>query len=167
VSDEKRKGPSPEDAELEREIRSKRKYSLDEAIGRAAGDLMKGTSPVTHKRQAELEIEQFLERHLDDTEGALTVVLQRRVREGEDLLERSYEDPLAALAEVTERLLARPESLRSFVRLVDAEWGRIYSERPYFEVGEAPPRAGDPYTIASVRQALSALLDSLRGEADS
>ena len=133
MNDEERRGPSPEDAELEREIRSQRKYSLDEAIGRAAGDLLKGTSPVTHKRQAELEIEQYLEGHLADSEGALLIVLQREVRESEDLLERSYDQPLAALAGVTEHLLGLPERLRGFVRRVDAEWGRIYSERPYFD----------------------------------
>jgi hypothetical protein len=167
VSDEERKPPGDEDAELEREVRAQRKFSLAEAIGRAAGDLMKGASPVTHKRQAELEIEQYLENHLADSEGALRIVLQRQVRESEDLLARSYERPMEALAGVTEHILASPARLRRFVRAVDAEWGRLYSERPYFELGEAPPRAGDPYTLESVRDTLSGLLEKLGGDAES
>ncbi len=158
--------PPDEDAELEREIRSERKYSLAEAIGRAAGDLMKGASPVSHKRQAELEIEQYLEGHLADAEGALLIVLQRQVRESSDLLEQSYDRPMEALAGVTERILASAARLSRFVRQVDAEWGRLYSERPYFERREAPPRPGDPYTLESVRNTLSGLLDELRGNAE-
>ena len=167
MSDEERQAPSDEDAELEREIRSQRKYSLTEAIGRAAGDLMKGASPVTHKRQAELEIEQYLEEHLADAERALRIVLQRRVCESEELLARRYDRPLEALAGVTERILGSPARLRRFVQRVDAEWGHLYSEQPYFEVGEAPPRPGDPYTLESVRDALSGLLEELRRDADS
>ena len=166
MSDDEPREPGAEDAELEREVRSRRKYSLSEAIGRAAGDLMKGASPVTHERQAELEIEQYLESRLKDAEGALLVVLQRRVLASEALLERSYERPLEALAGVAERLLASPPGLRGFVRAVDAEWGRIYSQRPYFQVGEAPPRPGDPYTFDSVRAALAELLEALRGDAE-
>ena len=165
MSEEEPKPPSDEDAELEREIRSQRKYSLTEAIGRAAGDLMKGASPVTSKRQAELTIEQYLDGHLADSAGALLIVLQRRVRESEDLLERSYERPLEALAVVTEHILESPARLRGFVRQVDAEWGHLYSEQPYFELGETPPRPGDPYTLDSVRDALTALLEGLRGDA--
>ena len=162
MSDEERTAGRADDAALEREIRSRRKFSLAEAIGRAAGDLMKGASPVPHKRQAELAIEQYLERHLADPEGALLVVLQRRVRESETLLAESYEQPLEALASVSESLLGSEARLRPFVRQVDAEWGRIYSQRPLFEGEGAPPRPGDPYTLESVRAALSGLLDRLR-----
>ncbi len=161
------KPPESEEAELEREVRSRRRFSLAEAIGRAAGDLMKGASPVTHKRQAELEIEQYLESHLADVEGALAIVLQRRVGESAELLEARYERPLEALAAVVERLVASPARLRSFVRRVDAEWGQIYSERPYFEQAGEPPRPGDPYTLESVRETLSRLLEGLRGGAAS
>lgn len=164
--DEARAEPSPEDADLEREIRTQREYSLAEAIGRAAGDLLKGASPVTRRRQAELAVEQYLEGHLADTAGALQLVLRQDVRDSEELLVSRYDRPLAALADVTERLLGSPGRLRRFVRRVDAEWGRRYSERPYFEIGDTPPRAGDPYTVESVRDALSGLLAALRGDGE-
>jgi len=164
LSDEKGRSQSPEDAELEREVLSRRKFSLTEAIGRAAGDLMKGASPVTRKRQAELVIEQYLEGRLSDAAGALRVVLQRRAGESEDLLAEGYEAPLAALGRFTEALLAAEGRLRRFVGEVDAEWGRIHAERPYFEVEGTPPRAGDPYTVESVRAVLASLLDRLRDD---
>lgn len=155
------KPPTPEDADLEREIRSGRKFSIAEAIGREGGDLMKGASPVTRKRQAEFEIEEYLECHLHDSEGALRAVLLRRTRESSSLLEPGFDEPLAALAQVTGRLLGSEARLRHFVAAVDAEWGRIYGERPYFEREGRPPRRGDPYTVDSVRDALEQLLGEL------
>ena len=100
-----------EDAELERKIRSRRKFTLAEAIGRLGGsDLLKGASPVTQRRQAEIAIEQYLEQNLIDAEGALSAVLLRRVRDSEILLRHSYNEPLAALAEYIERVSgARPK----------------------------------------------------------
>ncbi len=161
MSDDRRRRVTPEDAELEREIRAQRKFSIAEAIGRAGGDLMKGASPVTRKRQAEFEIEHYLESHLDDPEGALLVVLLRRTRESAVLLTPGFEDPLAALAKVTEAIVGSEGRLRRFVRAIDAEWGRIYSERPYFERSGSSPHRDDPYTTSSVRQALTRLLEEL------
>ena len=49
------KAPDSDEA-IEREIRSTRKFSLNEAIGRlAGGDFMKGGSAISRTRQAELE----------------------------------------------------------------------------------------------------------------
>ena len=153
--------PQPSDAEIEREIRSRRKFSISEAIGRSAGGLLKGASPVTRKQQAEFAIEEFLERHLADAEGALAVVLLRRVTTSATLLE-SYDEPLTALSRIIETLLESEDRLERFVTRVDGEWGRIYSERPHFEREEQSPDADDPYTRTSVRATLTALLASLQ-----
>ena len=163
MSDEKR--PAGYDkAAVEREALAQG-HSLASAIGRAGGgDMMKGASPVTAQRQAELEIEHLLERHLRDAEGALLVVLQRRVWESGQLLATGWERPLAALAQFVEHLLASAEQLQGLVRDVDAEWGRIYLERPHFQrPGQAPDR-DDPYTFASVRASLAELLEGLLSE---
>ena len=165
MSEDKKEDPSREGAEIEREIRSGRKFSLAEAIGRlGGGELLKGSSPVTQKRQAELEIERYLESHLVDSEGALEVVLLRRVRESEILFRMGYEQPLTALALFCERILGSEGLLQDFVNDVDAEWGRIYLERPHFQKDGRPPDAEDKYTFSSVRIALSGLTAKLRGE---
>ncbi len=164
MKDRRPSEPSPDDAAIEREVRSGRKFSLSEAIGRAGGDLMKGASPVTRRRQAEVEIELHLDRHLRDGEGALQTVLLRRVRESEDLLASAYDAPLSTLREWTLGVLSKEARLGRLVSAVDAEWGRMYGERPHFEREGAPEDPGDPYTRASVRVALEALLETLPGE---
>jgi hypothetical protein len=89
--------------EIEREIRTNRKFSLSEAIGRIAGSgFMKGGSPVTRKRQAELEVDEYLRRHLVDSGGLLRSVLLRHL--GDSLLRGDYDQPLAALAESIRRI---------------------------------------------------------------
>ncbi len=154
-----------EAADIERQARSQMKFSLAKALGQlGGGDLLKGASPVTRKRQAEVEIELFLEQRLDDAEGALLIVLLRRVRESADLLASSYQQPLAALAQITEHILGSEQRLHGFVHQVDTEWGRIYLERPHFQRAGQSPDRDDPYTFSSVRATLSGLLDQLRGE---
>lgn len=146
--------------EIEREIRRNRKFSLNEAIGQiAGGDFMKGGSPVTRKRQAELEIDEYLRRHLVDSGGVLRSVLSRHL--GESLLSRDYDQPLAVLGEYIGRILTSEDLLEEFVREADAEWGRVQNERPYFQVPGGPADRDDPYTIDSVRLALFQLRERL------
>jgi hypothetical protein len=147
-------------AEIEREARTNRKFSLSEAIGRlAGGDFMKGGSPVTRQRQAELEIDVYLGRHLVDSGGVLRSVLFRHL--GESLLSGDYDQPLAALAEYIRRILTSEHLLEAFVREADAEWGRVHNERPHFQMPSRPPHSDDPYTIDSVRLALFQLRERL------
>jgi len=150
-----------EDAELEREIRSDRKFSLSEAIGRMAGPgMMKGVSPVTRKHQAEAAIEYFLHRNLNETGGVLGTVLLRRVGES-DLLIAAYDQPLTALANYLGQIVDSDYLLKALVRETDAEWGRVFGERPHFDRPGCPADPDDPYTSESVRTALSRLMDAL------
>ena len=149
--------------QVEREARANRKFSLSDAIGRSAGgDLMKGASPVTRKREAELEIDEYLRRHLADSGGGLRRVLVRHL--GESLLNRDYDQPLSALAEHVRGTLASETLLEELVRQADAEWGRVHDERPYFQAPGRPPHGDDPYTTDSVRLALTQLRDTLASE---
>ena len=154
-----------EEHELERKIREHRKFSLAEAIGRlGGGDLMKGASPVTQQRQAGLIIEDYLEKHLRDAEGALEVVLLRRAAGSQTLLEVGYDDPLVGLGKYTSQLLDSSSLLSDFVKSVDGQWGRMFQERPRFERLGKPLADDDPYTNASVRKQLEQLLATLIGE---
>lgn len=158
---EKSEKPVNPDAELVRQIREGRKFTLADAIGRLAGPgAMKGVSPATGKQQAEAQIEKFLERHLSCPAGALSAVLFRQVRESEVLLS-NLDQPLVALACHVQRILESDYSLQDLVRQADCEWGRIYGERPYFEKPGAEPHEDDPYTAASVRSSLVQLLEEL------
>ena len=161
VSDAQEKPRSDADAELEREIRKGRKFTLAEAIGRLAGPgAMKGESPIARMQQAEVEIENWLRVHLTGVGGGLHVVLLRGVK-GSDFLLNNFERPLFVLATYIERVLDSEYLLKELVREADIEWGRTLGERPYFEKEGCPPDPDDPYTFASVRKILSGLLKEL------
>ena len=163
MSDNQEKQRSEADAELEREIRKERKFTLAEAIGRMAGPgAMKGESPVTRMQQAEFEIESWLGDHLADAGGALPVVLLRQIK-GSELLLNNFDQPLVVLASYCQRVLDSDYLLQELVRNADIEWGRVMGERPYFEKEGSPRHPDDPYTVESVRNALDRLLKQLAG----
>jgi hypothetical protein len=163
MSDKQTKQRTEADAELEREIREGRKFTLEEAIARLAGPgAFKGESPVTRMQQAETEIGLWLRIHLQDSGGAFEVVLHRRVK-GSELLLSNFDQPLVVLAGYCQRVLNSQYDLEELVRDADIEWGRMMGERPYFERGNAPHHPDDPYTIDSVKEQLSKLLEELAG----
>lgn len=152
---------SDADAELEREIRKERKFTLAEAIGRMAGPgAMKGESPIARLQQAGVEIETWLRHHLTDPGGGLQVVLLRGVKESELLL-NNFEQPLVVLGSYCQRILGSDYFLEELVRQADIEWGHVFGEQPYFETEGSPAHADDPYTIDSVRKTLSGLVKQL------
>jgi hypothetical protein len=162
MSSDQRRERTKADADLEREVRAERKFSLAEAIGRLAGPgAMKGESPVTRKRQAEAELQEYLGRHLADSGGVLRGLLLRHVAESELLLS-NLDQPLMVLAAFVGRILETDYLLKELVREADVEWGRVNQQRPYFEQEGHSPHPDDPYTAESVRTALSHVADELR-----
>lgn len=162
MSDDKQpKQRSQADADLEREIREGRKFTLEEAIARMVGPgAMKGESPVTRMQQAEIEIGSWLRSHLTDSGGALEIVLHRRVK-GSELLLNSFDQPLVILASYCQQILDSDYLLKEVVREADIEWGRLMRERPHFEKEGVPPHPDDCYTVESVRRCLSELVKQL------
>lgn len=157
MSDDYVEGMTDADAELQREIRAERKFTLAEAIGRLAGPgMMKGVSPVSRQQQAVAEIQEYLNRHLADAAGTLPGVLLRQVKES-DLLLSGFDQPLAVLAGYVRQVLDSEYSLKELVREADVEWGCTFGERPFFEKDGYPPTPDDPYTVESVRASLTQL----------
>ena len=162
MSEDHPKRRSEADAELERQIRAERKFTLSEAIGRMAGPgAMKGASPVTRRQQATAEIQAYLGRHMVDAAGTLRGVLLRQVAEGELLLKNLDEPPLVVLERYVRHVLGSEYGLKELVREADVEWGRVFDERPCFEKDGCPPAPDDPYTLESVRAALTQLAGGL------
>ena len=161
MSDQQDSQLSAEDAELQREIREGRKFTLEEAIARLVGPgAMKGESPVARMQQAEMEIGSWLRTHLTDAGGALEVVLHRQVK-GSELLLNNFDQPLIVLAGYCQKLLDSDYLLKELVRDCDVEWGRVMLERPIFEKEGSAPNPDDPYTVESVRRNLSEVLQQL------
>lgn len=160
MNDDPKTKPGDDNEVVERDIRTHRTFSLNDAIGQmSGGDFMKGGSPVSRTRQAELEVDEYLRRHLADSGGVLRIVLLRRL--GGSLIKADYDRPLVALAEVLPRVLASDHLLEDLVREADEEWGRVQGERPYFQGPGRAPHPDDPYTIDSVRRALVQLRETL------
>jgi hypothetical protein len=161
MNDNNDKQRSEADAELEREIRKERKFTVAEAIARMAGPgAMKGESPVPRQQQAALEIENWLRHHMLPGAGELEVVLLRCIKESELLLD-NFERPLFVLAAYCHQVLDSEYLLKELVRQADVEWGRVQGERPHFEKEGSPPDPDDPYTFQSVRKTLAGLIDAL------
>ncbi len=128
MSDDQAKQQSDADAELEREIRKDRKFTLTEAIGRMAGPgAMKGESPIARMQQAEVEIETWLRRHLMDADEGLQAVLLCGVKRS-DLLLDNFDQPLAVLASYCQRVLGSDYLLKELpVRARPTSNGDAYS----------------------------------------
>jgi hypothetical protein len=166
MGDNQARPRSDADADLEREIREGRKFTLEEAIGRMVGPgAMKGESPIARLQQAETEIGSWLQCHLKDAGGALDVVLHRRIKES-DLLLNNFNRPLTVLAAYCRKLLDSDYLLKELVRDCDVEWGRVMDERPYFQKAGAAPNPDDPYTVDSVCNLLCGILSQLAGNVE-
>jgi hypothetical protein len=121
---------------------------------------MKGASPVDRRRQAAAEIQAHLGAHISDEAGTLSLVLLRQVTESELLL-KNLDEPLVVLARYVRQVLGSECGLKELVRDADVEWGRVFGERPCFEKDGCAPSPDDPYTLESVRAALSQLAGAL------
>jgi hypothetical protein len=158
MSETKQPPPSDDAAAVEREVRRGRRFSLSDAIGRIGGEgMLKGASPVPPIEQTRAAIGNYLRTHLDDAGGVLAQVVLRRVRTSELLLE-NFDQPAVVLVGYLNQVLKSETLLNDLVREADAEWGRALGDRPHFEREGHPPHPDDPYTLASVRNALTQLL---------
>jgi hypothetical protein len=121
---------------------------------------MKGGSAVSRVQQAETEIGTWLRSNLSDSTGALQALLHRQLK-GSELLLHNLDQPLLALANYCQQVLASDHHLEELVRESDVEWGRRMDERPHFNREGSPPHPDDPYTTDSVRKALGEVLTKI------
>ena len=159
MSDPKPPPPAPDASDIEREIRRGRKFSTSEAIGRmGGGGMLKGASPVPPIEQTTAAISNYLKAHLDDGGGVLAQVVLRHVKTSELLIDH-FDRPAVVLAAYVDRVLKSETLLKELVREADVEWGRALGERPHFERDGHAPHQDDPYTLSSVRTALTRLVE--------
>jgi len=159
MSDTKHTPPSVDEAAVEREVQLRRTFSLSEAIGHMGGTgILKGASPIAPIHQTEAEIANYLRAHLKDAGGVLAEVVLRHMRTSEVLLTHVHQ-PMVVLVSYVNQVLQSAMLLKDLVREADAEWGRAYDERPYFEREGHPSHPDDPYTLASVHDALRQLVE--------
>jgi len=148
--------PNPDrDQAIQQELRLSRKFSIADAIGQEAGNFMKGASPVPRLVQVKTEIAALLRDYIKDDAGALLPVLQNWITTDERRISRHLNAPAIAVQEALEAILKSPDTLYELVRQADAQWGKMYDERPYFQRPGQAPHPEDEYTHESVRQVLT------------
>jgi hypothetical protein len=135
-----------------------RERTLADIIGQAGGDFLKGESPVPRLVQRKTELKLFLNDNLQDSEGALLLVLQSHIDEADALISQHQDHPLVALTKIIWEIIDNPTLLTEIVRQSDFRWGQIYDERPHFDIPGKLSHPDDPYTLASVRGQLENLL---------
>lgn len=158
MSETKRPKPADDEVAIEREIRRGRQFSMSDAIGRMGGEgMLKGASPVPPIEQTALAISNYLKAHLNDRGGVLAQVMLRHVKASALLIEH-FDEPKRVLAAFVTQLLESDTLLKELVREADVEWGRTLGDRPHFERDGHAPHPDDPYTLVSVRSALTQLV---------
>ena len=145
--------------DTEKEIRQSRKFSVADAIGRAGAGTLKGASPIPRSKQALMELETLLQNKLPDSEGSLRATLLVRLGLNLPLLDQHLDEPAGALRKMLNDILSSQSALQTLVRDTDARWGRDYQERPMFNKPGQEDHPDDPYTPASVRIAIEAMLE--------
>ncbi len=158
----KKKDPSTD--EVQRKLLAQQKFTIATAIGRAGSGLIKGESPISQQKQAVTVLTQWIDQHTSDPSGALKSILRRLVRSNELLLANHLQQPLNALQEIINTILASDYALEEFVRQVDVRWGELHQERPLFQRSGQTPDPADEYTHEYVRQDLTLLLAKLQEE---
>ncbi|MGY6529595.1 MAG: hypothetical protein ACXITR_06665 [Cyanobacterium sp.] len=147
------------DLELRRDALRGREFSLADLIGQEGGGFLKGESPVPFIIRLKTEIKLFISNNLRDSSGALQAVLQNMV-DGADTNIGSHEtDPLSALRDIIEGIMANENIYYDFVRQVDLKSGQISGDRPYFQKPGQPAHPDDEYSHESVKEKLMELLN--------
>ncbi|MEM9088501.1 MAG: hypothetical protein AAGC93_07125 [Cyanobacteria bacterium P01_F01_bin.53] len=151
-------------AQLQKEIRDGRKFTLAEAIGREGGSFMKGESAIPRPLRAKNTINQFITEHLTNPSSALSTTLQTWTNNDIRIMSQ-LDTPLVALSQILESTLTEPTAFCEFARQVAIAQSQLTGDRPYFQTlnGKAHPEAD--YTHESIQGELSQLLKTLEDDA--
>ncbi|GAB4468617.1 MAG: hypothetical protein OHK0037_26310 [Elainellaceae cyanobacterium] len=155
---------SDDDSNIELDIRSGRAVSLAEAIGRAGRGLMAGESPVPRLMQARTAVCLLIDRHLDDSSGALNAALKAQVQTDEAHISRWLDAPPNALVELLDSYLTSDVLRGDLVWRVKLIWSEWSGDRPHFRKPGQPPHPDEEYTHEAVRLRLIELRSRILAE---
>lgn len=111
--------------------------------------------------QAITEINTFIALNLQDSSGALQVILQTWVKGDERGVSQNLDSPLQGLKQLLDKILSNSELFYELVRQVDFKWGQMYDERPYFQSPGEKPHPNDEYSHELVEEKLKNLLSKI------
>ncbi len=149
--------------DLVREIRSQRKFTIAEAIGREGGNFMKGESAIPRPLRATTEINQFVITHFPNPSGPVSATLQSWAKE-DIRVSRYLDTPLIALSLILESLLNEPSTFQEFFRQIAIAQSKLTGDRPHFQRPNHPPHPDAAHSHDAVKQQLSNLLQKLQAD---
>ncbi|MGB3766624.1 MAG: hypothetical protein WA947_08690 [Phormidesmis sp.] len=152
------------DQSLVREIRTQRKFTLAEAIGREGSNFMKGESAIPRPLRATAAINQFITTHLPSPSGPVSTVLQSWAKE-DVRVSRHLDAPLIALSQIIKSLLNEPTTFQEFFRQLAIAQSKLTGDRPHFQPPNHPPHPDAVHSHESVTQQLADLLQKLQAQA--
>jgi hypothetical protein len=149
------------DDTIEKEAKRSAQQEMNNPMASLFGEGGLGGSPVSELEQARLEIISWIQSHLADPETALIITFIQYIRQEEDLLTQNLQKPLVALKNILLRIVENQSEIIELTRKVDSEWGRLFQERPYFQVEGKAAHPLDPYTYESIEKTLRGLVELL------
>ena len=149
------------DDTIEKEAKRSAQKEMNSPLSGLFGEGGLGGSPISELEQARLEIISWIQSHLADPETALIITFIQYIRQEENVLTQHLNDPLLALKNILLRMVENQSEIVEFTRKVDSEWGRIFQERPYFQIEGKAANPLDPYTYESVEKTLRGLVELL------
>ncbi|MGL1936721.1 MAG: hypothetical protein OCD01_16955 [Fibrobacterales bacterium] len=156
------------DREIEREskrqLHAKGGGSLASAFSEEGSDFLNGGSPVPLILQAETAIANYINNEVKDSCGALRATLQTRIKRKQSVIAEHIDNPLVVLKNMVVLFLENEPLLFDFVREVDACYGKMYQERPHFQVPGGKAHPDDEYTHESVRKSLETIQATLQAQ---
>ena len=147
---------------IEKLARKGHKFTLESGIASQSSGIFKGASPIPQIVQLKTEINLYIRDHVQDSDGILKKILERKVSQSDLLILENMNKPLLALKNIVEQVLRCDESLFEFVRQIDQDHGMTYQERPHFQSPGQEAHPDDEYTHESVLCILKDLLVKLQ-----
>ena len=141
-----------------------RTFSLAAALGDQAKGIIKGASAVPLVLQLNAQIKQFIRAKIFQSQAPIIHVLEQKITSNGPLVLTHKDLPLKALEIIISKIINNNNSLFEFVRQVDQIYGKMYQERPHFQMPGQSPHKDDEYTHESVKKVLANLLLAINEE---
>ncbi len=146
---------------IEKDALLSQKFSVASGIGKETAGMFKGASVVPQNIKIKTKIQQFIRSEINDANGCLVHILERRILGNDMLLASNSHDHLQAVKSFVTTILSSDTQLYELVREIDQYYGEAFQERPSFQRAGQDAKQDDPYTHESVRSTMLKFLTNL------
>lgn len=142
-------------------INKKNSSMIQMGIRNDSSGILKGESTVPLILKLKTEVKQFVREHVPTSQAALIRILEIKIDDNEPLIVGHKENPIIALKDILDFILSTDNRYFEFVRQLDQLYGKMFQEKPHFQLEGQPAHKDDQYTHESVRPILNELLSNI------